>query len=285
MVWNGYKTHCKRGHEFTPENTLLTSRGHRRCKQCTQALVKTVIDRGICVNGHVMTPENSRTDRAGRSYCVACKTKKHQVKAPKEQCSKGHQLEQEDGVCRTCQNEYAAKSRAKKRGTKPRRIRPHDVPFEDWYWSFVERKGPDECWPWLRGLDHGGYGRMKDKESNEEKSHRIAWTLTNGTVPDGLVVRHSCDNPPCCNPAHLLIGTSAENTADRDERDRQVKGSGSPQAKLTEESVRIIRRMRTYKVPYTKISAMFGVSTAAVHQASTGKSWKHVKTPYDSWSG
>jgi hypothetical protein len=73
-------------------------------------------------------------------------------------------------------------------------------------------------------------------------THRVAWEDANGQeVPAGLFVRHTCDNPPCCNPAHLLIGTPADNVRDAVERGRVARGFRLPQTRLSDEDVRYIR--------------------------------------------
>jgi hypothetical protein len=85
----------------------------------------------------------------------------------------------------------------------------------------VDRSGgPDACWPWT-GRTEGGYGRLWFKNKHE-RAHRVAWALANNQpVPDGMVVCHRCDNPPCCNPADLWLGTRTDNNADRDAKGRQ----------------------------------------------------------------
>jgi hypothetical protein len=78
------------------------------------------------------------------------------------------------------------------------------------FWSKVDRSGgPDACWPWAGSLS-GGYGHLRFNKSYTY-SHRVAWTLTNGPVVDGMVIDHLCRNRACCNPAHLEPVTNREN--------------------------------------------------------------------------
>src|SRR5690348_16844605 len=72
------------------------------------------------------------------------------------------------------------------------------------FWSRVDRRSPGECWVWTRGRLKAGYGQLT-VGGKCRTAHRIAWELTNGPIPDGLSVLHRCDNPPCCNPAHLFL--------------------------------------------------------------------------------
>jgi uncharacterized protein (DUF433 family) len=87
------------------------------------------------------------------------------------------------------------------------------------FWSRVEKGGVDDCWPWAARRGPQGYGAFRI-DGKDRRAHRVAYQLSRGPIPDGLLVRHTCDNPPCCNPNHLLLGTHADNVADRRERKR-----------------------------------------------------------------
>lgn len=78
----------------------------------------------------------------------------------------------------------------------------------------VNKRGPDDCWEWIGLRGDRGHGRI-NFDHVVHQAHRVAWELANGPIPPGLVVRHKCDFAPCCNPAHLELGTRAENNHDR----------------------------------------------------------------------
>jgi hypothetical protein len=80
-------------------------------------------------------------------------------------------------------------------------------------WARIDRRGDDECWEWTRARSARGYGQLWTGE-RVEYAHRLVAALTAGAIPTGLYVLHTCDNPPCCNPAHLVFGTQADNLAD-----------------------------------------------------------------------
>ena len=87
-------------------------------------------------------------------------------------------------------------------------------------WARVSRGGPNSCWLWTGYTRPDGYGEMGiPKTRRTILTHRAAWIVTNGPLPElagfhGAVVMHTCDVPACCNPAHLIVGTQKENIAD-----------------------------------------------------------------------
>ena len=81
------------------------------------------------------------------------------------------------------------------------------------FWKSVDMGGPDECWDWQRAKTTAGYGSLVFN-GNKTYSHRVAHESINGPITDSLHVLHSCDNPACCNPAHLSLGTNQDNIAD-----------------------------------------------------------------------
>lgn len=109
--------------------------------------------------------------------------------------------------------------------------RPRLDPAANW-WSKVERREPDECWPWKAGRDKDGYGKftvgLGGKRQRHTRAHRFGYELLVGSVPADLVVRHTCDNPPCCNPAHWRLGTPRDNNDDKVSRGRHAKVWGRP---------------------------------------------------------
>lgn len=92
--------------------------------------------------------------------------------------------------------------------------------FRERFWKKVKKGSPDECWEWT-GAKAFGYGIMSTKHNHAPaKANRVSWFLHFGTIPEGMVIRHKCDNPTCVNPNHLEIGTQKDNVRDTVTRGR-----------------------------------------------------------------
>jgi hypothetical protein len=155
----------------------------------------------------------------------------------------------------------------------------HNTPKD--FWSKVKLPdliGTDECWEWhgRKVFSGDGYGSF-DYAHKTINAHRLAYKFAVGPIPDGICVLHRCDNPPCCNPAHLFLGTRDINNKDRAAKGRSapVHGEYNGHAKLTAEQVIDIRqRYIPYKVSYTDLGIEFGVSQDAIYRIVKRKNWR-----------
>jgi hypothetical protein len=156
---------------------------------------------------------------------------------------------------------------------------PAKPPFSEVFWGRVDRSGGnDECWPWVARLSNKGYGEIH-RVSRDERAHRVAWELANQqTIPEGMAVLHSCDNPPCCNPRHLWLGTQLQNIADRVAKNRSdcLRGEAHWNAKLTAEDVAQMRKDRAAGATYAELMAKWSVSMRTIGYVVRGGLWKHV---------
>lgn len=151
-----------------------------------------------------------------------------------------------------------------------------DRPLADRFWERVDVSGgASACWIWQGLCTPFGYGKMTVKR-RAIVAHRLAWFLTYGKMPT-LCLLHSCDNPPCVNPAHLREGTKAENTAERDLRKRTARGSQAGQSKLTESMVRDIRQKLSEGTSGADLGRMYSVNKETIYHIASGRSWKHVE--------
>lgn len=134
---------------------------------------------------------------------------------------------------------------------------------------------PDtNCWIWQRAVQYCGYGKAKFG-NKIQSSHRIAWQLANGEIPEGAWVLHTCDNRLCVNPAHLFLGDIHSNTADKVAKGRQNKGEAVPQSKLTAEQVLEIRA-KWPATNMTQLGLQYGVSRPKISAIIHRKNWKHI---------
>jgi hypothetical protein len=163
------------------------------------------------------------------------------------------------------------------------------------FWQHVDKTG--DCWVWTGATAHNGYGVL-GVGGKQLKAHRFSWTLTNGTISDGLFVCHRCDNPPCVRPDHLFLGTVQDNTADMVAKGRQNQGdkhwtrleparaaevargntgrafgTANAMAKLNESLVREIRQRRAAGESTYSLAAAFGVSRPSICSILNGETW------------
>jgi hypothetical protein len=149
--------------------------------------------------------------------------------------------------------------------------------FLEKFWKRVDVRGPDECWPWLIVKMPDEYGRVLHN-GKLEGSHRVSFSIANGDIPPGAQILHKCDNPPCCNPRHLFIGTNLDNVRDKIVKGRgnQAKGEIHYRAKLTEKNVSSIRSMADRGIAPKEVSNIFGISQDHARNIIKRKIWRHI---------
>lgn len=149
------------------------------------------------------------------------------------------------------------------------------VPLSQRFWAKVDKRGPSECWEWTGSTSHAGHGQISceyiaGKRSRLVFTHRVSWEMHNGAIPDGLSVCHKCDNPPCVNPAHLFLGTHAENMADAKAKGRMERGVKRRVAKITEAQA---REIKLSKAPIKDLAAQYGLCIASISFIRNGVNW------------
>lgn len=136
----------------------------------------------------------------------------------------------------------------------------------------------DGCWLWTGRLNSTGYGRFSQK-AKWVNAHRFAFEWLHGPLPKSVYVCHKCDVRHCVRPDHLFAGTAADNNRDMWEKGRGVAngmplpGESNPQAVLTENDVRLIRKLVAADCPQKAVAAAFGVSPSAVSDIVRGRRW------------
>jgi hypothetical protein len=154
------------------------------------------------------------------------------------------------------------------------------VPLAERFWNRVDKSGgPDACWPWQGFRNRDGYGTVgADKNIHEQRSlltNRVAWALTKGPIPEGMSVLHSCDNPPCCNPRHLFLGTTQDNRLDQKLKGRVPSGTRHCRARFTQEQVDAIRaRYAAGGTSQHALAREYGVAVMIINRLVRGLSYK-----------
>ena len=161
-------------------------------------------------------------------------------------------------------------------------------------WDRVDRRGANECWPWTGTTNRAGYGLLvytvprgqgcASTRGSDRKcagAHRVAYEAEHGEISAGVVVRHTCDNPGCCNPAHLVTDPPADNSADMVDRGRNGACLGRQPfrprvSKLTDDDVRMIRALGAGEMGVMEIAVRMGISDTHVRSILSGRRKAHV---------
>lgn len=157
------------------------------------------------------------------------------------------------------------------------------------FWSRVNKDGATQphmttpCWEWTGTKNSDGYGnfgtRRGDGSILTTGCHRASWQFVNGEISAGLGVLHRCDNRACVNPAHLFLGTHAENMADRQAKGRapNVHGDRNPRAKATWEQVVAIRERAAAGESPMALAKCYGIPRPTVYHIINRRTWVESK--------
>ena len=149
------------------------------------------------------------------------------------------------------------------------------LPFtiEARFYRFVAKSDPSDCWIWNGQIKKNGYGRFS-YQGTPIPAHRASYRISKGDIPEGLVIRHTCDVKRCVNPNHLIVGTPADNARDAVERGLYPRGEDQPRSKLTLRQVVEIRNIALERnESHASIGRKFGISKAQVRRIVVRESW------------
>lgn len=156
--------------------------------------------------------------------------------------------------------------------------------FLERFWSKVDIGAEADCWPWMASCINGKYGQFYIRKRVPVPASRVALALQGHVLTVNIDACHTCDNPPCCNPAHLFAGSAHDNVVDciQKGRGRRSHGEEHRDAKLTAEIVASLRRADiSERGAIPRLARTYGCSESSIRKAIFGRSWKHVPMPVE----
>jgi hypothetical protein len=192
--------------------------------------------------------------------------------------------------CARCFVTFVVKTRGQRLCSRECRNLANGRPPEQRFWAFVKKSDDSRaCWEWQGNRNDSGHGRFS-WDGHKNYAHRFSYIIHIGPIPPGLLVRHRCDNPPCVNPSHLLLGTKGDNAQDAKERgllptgdlsparrhlDTVPRGERHPHHKLTWEQVCEIReRYAAGGIMQKELVAEYHSSPTVISMLLAGKIWR-----------
>lgn len=152
--------------------------------------------------------------------------------------------------------------------------------IEERFWSKVNIRGKNDCWNWIAGGRGEGYGALNINNKIID-SHRVAWILINGEIPNNLYVLHRCNNRACCNPSHLYLGTQSDNMKDAYLAGINIivtpRGENNHLSKLKSSEVSEIRNLLSLGKRCCEICKEFNVNKRTISDIKNGRTWKILK--------
>jgi HNH endonuclease len=155
------------------------------------------------------------------------------------------------------------------------------------FWSMVDQRRPNDCWPWLGYTSDFGYGRIDIFGEKGVYAHRVAYFLLphSGRIPlkengQNILVLHRCDNPACCNPRHLYLGSHNDNMQDKVKRGRSKwfdSSTDSPRAKLTAHDVRQIRKQKKQGATLNALALLYDVHRSTIKGILSGRHYSDIR--------